>query len=100
MRGEAARRLRHAETKNRLLVAERHERFRRARCASTSCDQGHDRETRLSRGRCDWLSALTSWKGCGGNKQGKWNRKTRRTRKGMPVKTGLTSCPNESSAAP
>jgi len=31
---------------------------------------------------------------------GKWNRKTRRTRKWISARTGLTSCPNESLAQP
>jgi hypothetical protein len=45
----------------------------------------------------DLLLASTNWKGCPGSSQGKWNRKRR---KWISARTGSTSCPNESLAAP
>ncbi|MEJ0015075.1 MAG: PEP-CTERM sorting domain-containing protein [Acetobacteraceae bacterium] len=61
---------------------------------------GEPRFTRgaASRSRCELLASM-NWQGCAGNEKGKWNRKTRKTRKWIPGRTGLTCCPNESLAA-
>jgi hypothetical protein len=35
------------------------------------------------------LLASTDWQGCAGSKQGKWNRKSRKTRKWIPARIGV-----------